>query len=317
MSIRRAPRPASNFYLLDKRISEDRRLTWAARGLLIFLLGKPDHWEVSVTHLITETSDSAKQSRRDAVYGLLKELETTGYLTRSQERIKGGSFGTADYVVHETPFTENPEAVQPETDSPHTEKPDTANPDTAEPDTANPTQVSIEGEVRIEGEPRTDSEQIAPGAAPADAKAEVGEQPVQPRFQIPDDMPGPKDPACKTYRTWANYACAYRKRYGTWPIWNAKVAGQVGTIVARLGADVAPQVAAFYIGVNDARLINDCHSLNNLVAKAESFHTQWQTGRQMNGRTARQLEDTQANINAAQEAASRIRNKEGKRNAFL
>ena len=80
----------------------------------------------------------------------------------------------------------------------------------------------------------------------------------------------------------------------------------------------APQVAAYYLTVNDARLINDCHTLNGLLAKAEAFHTQWQTGRQMNGTTARQLEQTQANINAAQEAAERIRNRQGgKTNAFL
>lgn len=30
--ITRAPRPTSNFYLLDKAISEDKRLGWAARN---------------------------------------------------------------------------------------------------------------------------------------------------------------------------------------------------------------------------------------------------------------------------------------------
>lgn len=130
-------------------------------------------------------------------------------------------------------------------------------------------------------------------------------------------MPGPKDQSCKTFRTWANYAFAYRKRYSTWPVWNAKAGGQIGQLIDRLGADAAPQVAAYYLTVNDARLINDCHTLNGLLAKAEAFHTQWQTGRQINGTTARQIEQTQANVNAAQEAAQRIREKGGKRNAFL
>ena len=35
MSVVRGPRPESNWYALDKRISEDTRLTWAARGLLV------------------------------------------------------------------------------------------------------------------------------------------------------------------------------------------------------------------------------------------------------------------------------------------
>jgi hypothetical protein len=139
---------------------------------------------------------------------------------------------------------------------------------------------------------------------------------IQPRIEIPADMPGPKDQDCKTFKAWANYAFAYRKRYQAWPVWNAKVAGQVGQLVNRLGAEIAHHVAAYYVSINDARLINDCHSLNNLLAKAEAYHTQWATGRQMNGRTARQMEDTQANINAAQEAARNILG-QGERNAFL
>ena len=141
-------------------------------------------------------------------------------------------------------------------------------------------------------------------------------EPVQPKVDIPADMPGPKDQECKTFKSWANYAFAYRKRYETWPVWNAKSAGQLSQLVDRLGQDVAHHVAAYYLTINDARLINDCHSLNSLLAKAEAIHTQWVTGRQMNSRTARQMEDTQANINAAQEAASLIK-QGGNKNAFL
>lgn len=138
----------------------------------------------------------------------------------------------------------------------------------------------------------------------------------EPRCEIPDDMPGPKDPKCKTYRVWANYAFAYRNRYGVWPVWNAAAGGMLGKLIDHVGADEAPKVAAFYVGVNDSRLINDCHSLNILIAKASAFRTQWATGRQMNSRTARQMEDTQANMNAAQEASRRIMEK-GERNEFL
>jgi hypothetical protein len=137
-----------------------------------------------------------------------------------------------------------------------------------------------------------------------------------PRVEIPADMPGPKDQSCKTFKAWANYAMAYRKRYGCWPVWNAAAGGILGKLVDRLGVDVAHSVAAYYLTINDARIVNDCHSLTNLIAKAEAYHTQWATGRQMNGRTARQIEDTQANINAAQQAAQNIR-EGGTRNAFL
>ncbi|WP_338459532.1 helix-turn-helix domain-containing protein [Pseudomonas sp. TE3-3-F2023] len=140
----------------------------------------------------------------------------------------------------------------------------------------------------------------------------------QPRCEIPEDMPGPKDQSCKTFKAWANYAMAYRKRYHAWPVWNAKAGGQVGQLISRLGIDVAHHVAAYFLTINDARLINGCHNLGDLLAKAEAYHTQWVTNRQMNATTARQQEQTQANMNAAQEAADAIRNgQRGKRNAFL
>lgn len=140
----------------------------------------------------------------------------------------------------------------------------------------------------------------------------------QPRCAIPDDMPGPKNPECKTFKAWANYAMAYRKRYHAWPVWNAKAGGQVGQLISRLGIDAAHHVAAYFLTINDARLINGCHNLGDLLAKAEAYHTQWVTNRQMNATTARQQEQTQANMNAAQEAADAIRNGQGgKRNAFL
>lgn len=140
----------------------------------------------------------------------------------------------------------------------------------------------------------------------------------QPRCVIPADMPGPKDPECKTFKAWANYAMAYRKRYNAWPVWNAKVGGQLGQLISRLGIEAAHHVAAYFLTINDAKLINGCHNLGDLLAKAEAYHTQWVTNRQMNATTARQQEQTQANLNAAQEAAEAIRNRQGgKRNAFL
>lgn len=114
MSIIRAPRPEVNFYLLNKSISEDQRLSWAARGLLVFLLGKPDHWEVSTHHLIGQTKDClGKASGRDAVRGLIRELEQAGYLRIVLERADGGEFGGRSYTVSESPATDYPGPVEP------------------------------------------------------------------------------------------------------------------------------------------------------------------------------------------------------------
>lgn len=165
-----------------------------------------------------------------------------------------------------------------------------------------------------QGTSNQDTNQVTNQVLPAASGSVVADVP---RVEIPADMPGPKDQNAKTFKAWANYAFAYRKRYSVWPAWNATVAGQLGKLIDRLGADVAPRVAAFYLGVNDSRLINDCHPVGMLLAKAEGYMTQWQTGRQMNATTARQIEQTQANINAAQAASEAILSREGKRNAFL
>lgn len=184
MSIIRGARPDTNFYTLDKRISEDRRLGWSARGLLIYLLGKPDNWKVSTQALINETSDANSRSGRDAVYAMLNELVEAGYVTRIQQKAGGGKFAQVDYLVSEVPHgTEvnesSPDPAQPEaaphTGSPEAAKPETvkplpAQPDTAQPHPANPTLTSTESKqvlskARIE-KPKARARPADPGFDP-------------------------------------------------------------------------------------------------------------------------------------------------------
>lgn len=121
--------------------------------------------------------------------------------------------------------------------------------------------------------------------------------------------PGPKDPSCSTHATWTAYADAYMARYGVWPIWNGSVAGKVAQIVKRLGALEAPQVAAFYLTVNDAFIVRQQHAIGPLLAGCESMRTQWATGQAMTGAKARQQERTSSNLDAAQEAIRIIKNR--------
>ncbi|WP_246887441.1 hypothetical protein [Pseudomonas protegens] len=116
--------------------------------------------------------------------------------------------------------------------------------------------------------------------------------------------------------TWDAYTIAYLERYGVEPVRNAKVNGQVAQLVHRLGAEEAPFVAAFYVSINDSFFIRASHEFGLLVARAEGIRTQWLTGRQVNAVTARQMENTQANISAAQEASRSIL-EGGQANAFL
>lgn len=154
---------------------------------------------------------------------------------------------------------------------------------------------------------------IEPVASQAAAKAAMGQvvpfTPQQPRCEIPADMPGPKDPTCKTFKAWANYAMAYRSRHGAWPVWNGKTSGQISQLVGRLGVDVAHHVAAYFVKINDSKLVSRMHSLGDLLQNAEAYHTQWVTNRQMTGTTARQIEHTQANYSAAEQALEALRAK--------
>lgn len=154
MSIRRGPRPETKFYTLDKAISEDTRLSWQARGLLIFLLGKPDHWEVSVQHLIKQTQDAiGRAAGRDAVRVILKELETAGYLKADLARSEGGAFNGMAYTVSEIPD------MAPETEKPAPASPETEYPAPAQPAPANPPLVKNDLQQPTEEAAKTDQEQ--------------------------------------------------------------------------------------------------------------------------------------------------------------
>jgi len=130
----RGPRPTSAFYILNRAIAEDRRLSWAARGMLIFLLTKPDSWTVSVAHLVNETAnslraDSGGHTKRDGVKALLGELIQAGYVQRSDKprHNEDGSFAGYDYVVTEVPILSDGKQ-QPSPDEPSTDEPSTVHP---------------------------------------------------------------------------------------------------------------------------------------------------------------------------------------------
>ncbi|WP_243845203.1 hypothetical protein [Pseudomonas syringae group genomosp. 3] len=182
MSIIRAPRPEGNFYLLSKSISEDRRLSWAARGVLVFLLGKPDHWKVSPAHLRGETAGSAKPTGRDGIYGLLDELINAGYVRREQPRSDSGVMGEVTYFVSESPLP----------DLPLPDLPYPAEPLPAGPHTANPTLVSIEGK------------QVLKTPVSTDNPSGVG------KVKNPKFDPASMKPANASERAWTDF-CDMRK----------------------------------------------------------------------------------------------------------
>lgn len=318
MSIIRAPRPDSNWYTLDKQISEDERLSWAARGLLIFLLGKPDHWEVSVRHLINQTSKAlGKSSGRDAVRVILKELEQAGYLKADIARSSGGVFNGMAYTVCEipqfSPQTENPSPAEPQTDNPAPVKPAPA-----KPAPENHPLVKNESKQRIDLPAKTDLDVSADAKASGGAlegellTAQAAKPPMvieigDKRFEIPGDLRYPGE-GTKSYKAWMNYAVCYQRRYGAWPIINATQTSLICKFIDRVGEEMAPKVVAYYVNkVNDFNVTKSGHSLKLLLSDAEKYHMQYLTGRAITNTEAQQIDKTQTNFNVAGELEATIR----------
>ncbi|MGN1282715.1 MAG: DnaD domain protein [Limosilactobacillus sp.] len=107
------------FSIIDNRVIEDGRLSWGARGLLEYMLSKPDDWKFYMSELISHSDKDG----RDKTYGYINELKKYGYVTRKQKRNSSGKFGNQDLIVTDSPLTGFPDTVKPDTD-----KPDTANP---------------------------------------------------------------------------------------------------------------------------------------------------------------------------------------------
>lgn len=310
MSIRRGPRPDTRFYTVNKDLSEDTNLSWAARGLLIFLLGKPDNWEVSVTHLIKQTEESPRPSGRDAVRGIIKELIDAGYMRADVRRQEGGTFNGMDYVVHEIPV--KPEEPQTDNtvsdDPPQTDYPSTVEPLTDEPKAVNPPQTKNEYQQGMREETKTDTQQPDEAGKPASSAVDEALPVVLSKEKQADDSETVFQAKCRT--AWTMYKAAYRNRYGTDPVRNAKVNTQVKQLVKRLGEEAA-MVAEFYVyNVNERFVVQKTHDLGLLLSSAESYRTQWATGRSMTSTRAQQIDSTQANASAADEAIAMLRARE-------
>lgn len=90
----------ARFVIVDQAAIEDERLSYAALGLLVYLLGRPDGWEVRSEDL----ARSVGRSGRDAVRAMLRELSECGYLHREKIRRDDGRWRTVS-VVYERPPT--------------------------------------------------------------------------------------------------------------------------------------------------------------------------------------------------------------------
>jgi hypothetical protein len=140
-----------NYSVISNAMAHDARLSFAARGLLTYLLTLPDNWTINTEHLI-------KQSplRRDGVKKLLRELESFKYLRRERARAEHGRMGAILITIFESPDLNGSEITsisqtistsdgfsvdgRPQAESPATAPPQTALPSLVKPQLLNTNQ---------------------------------------------------------------------------------------------------------------------------------------------------------------------------------
>ncbi len=96
---------SEDYTVLSNHLIKDKTLSWQARGLLVYLLSKPDNW--TVTKLDLENQSPAGG---DAVATILKELHGKAYIKREKFQNEVGRWEWRTFVFDE-PFTTTPQAV--------------------------------------------------------------------------------------------------------------------------------------------------------------------------------------------------------------
>ena len=83
---------------IDKTGINDNRLSWGASGLLTYLIGRPDNWNINLNHLATVKD----KDKKDKTRGYLNELREFEYCHYFEVR-KGGRIIQNFYLVFEVP----------------------------------------------------------------------------------------------------------------------------------------------------------------------------------------------------------------------
>lgn len=98
MAVFRVYKESGNFVTVHKSFIHDENLSWKAKGILLYLLSRPDDWQVYETELNKHSSDG-----RDSLRTGIKELEQAGYIHRTRKRNEKGQLKEYEYQVFEQP----------------------------------------------------------------------------------------------------------------------------------------------------------------------------------------------------------------------
>jgi hypothetical protein len=120
--------------MIDKRPINNKEISWAAKGLLAYLLSKPNHWEIILSDLLKQSTDG-----RDGVRAIIKELIAAGYIVKRSFRDKG-RFQTKYDVVENPTVTALPRRLYRAGETPPSNN-DFSNNSTNTPDDKKPSSV--------------------------------------------------------------------------------------------------------------------------------------------------------------------------------
>ena len=79
--IRKSHEKSNSYVMINKKALEDENLSWGAKGLLAYLISRPDEWNISVSHL--SSVFTGKGGGEKAIHTLIKELISCGYCARN------------------------------------------------------------------------------------------------------------------------------------------------------------------------------------------------------------------------------------------
>ena len=97
---------------------QDSRLSYRARGILAYLLSKPDNWKANISD-IAKNGEEGQRAVRTAI----EELDYYGYFKSERKRNEDGQYEGYETYIFEYPKTypepKNPDVDNPEQDSPN------------------------------------------------------------------------------------------------------------------------------------------------------------------------------------------------------
>lgn len=110
---------SSRFSTYENELVQTNKISFKSRGFLVYLLSLPENWEVSIPYLCKYYREG-----KDFFYGCIDKLKKAGYITHVRHRDEKGKITKGEYIVRESPHTENSEEVenrveQPQSDFPH------------------------------------------------------------------------------------------------------------------------------------------------------------------------------------------------------